>query len=119
MFENEFDRVISTPHWYSDTPGRPLHSGGYRPDPKAAGAEALIDLYLLAECDHLIVDTSSSFAYVATLLAESSTRVVDTKRRDKLPPRLRRMSTVLMNRSRFHSWAPSLIGRLARYNRYV
>jgi len=120
LFEEKYEYVISTPHWYASTPGRPLHFGTHRPDPMEAGVEALIDLYLLAECDNLIIDTSSSFAYLAVLLTNASVaRVFDVKRREKLPPLIRSMSTRLMRRFRVHSWAPLVIGKLVRQPRIV
>jgi hypothetical protein len=111
IFESRYGRVISTPHWYAPIPGQALHFGAARPDPTATGIEALIDLYLLAACDDLIVDTSSSFARVATLLAQTPAfRVFDVKRRDKLPPRLRHATNRFMRSSRALSWAPVIIG---------
>jgi len=115
LFERKYDYVISTPHWYAPIPGRPVHYGAERPDPIVNGVEALVDLYLLAECDALIVDTSSSFGYLATLLTHApAARICDVKRRDKLPPRIRKASTWLMNRFHAHSWAPGIIGKLVR-----
>jgi hypothetical protein len=113
LFEEKYQSVVSTPHWYASIPGRPLHVGSYRPDPIVAGIEALTDLYLLAQCDELIVDTSSSFGLLATLLANvPRARVCDVKRRDKLPPRIRNATTRLTRRLRVHSWAPAIIGKL-------
>ena len=71
LFETVFPSVISTPHWYPAWTGRPLHKGSRRPDPIERGAEALVDLYLLAACDYLIVDRGSSFGHVAALLSEA------------------------------------------------
>lgn len=83
-----------------------------------AGVEALIDLYLLAGCDDLIIDTSSSFAYLATLLTNTPVeRILDVKRRNKLPAPMRDATTRLMRRLRLHSWAPAIIGKLVRQPR--
>jgi hypothetical protein len=113
LFERKYQQVVSTPHWYAPTPGDPLHCAAQRPDPIAHGIEALIDLYLLAQCDDMILDTSSSFAYLATLLTNApAERIHDVKRRDKLPPRIRKATTRLMRRFHAHSWAPALIGKL-------
>jgi hypothetical protein len=71
LFEANYPSVISTPHWYPPTAGRPLHTRREPPDPIERGAEALIDLYLLAACDYLIFDPSSSFGEVAALLSEA------------------------------------------------
>jgi hypothetical protein len=111
IFENRYDHVISTPHWYAPIPGQALHFGAARPDPTTRGVEALIDLYLLSACDDLIVDTSSSFACVATLLTQApASRVFDVKRRDKLSPRLRHATNRFMRSLRALSWAPVVIG---------
>jgi hypothetical protein len=111
LFEDRYGRVISTPHWYAPIPGQALHFGAARPDPTARGVEALIDLYLLAACDDLIVDTSSSFACVATLLTHApASRVFDVKRRDKLPPRFRHAINGFMRSLRALSWAPVMVG---------
>src|SRR5882762_4960499 len=64
MFERNFPGVVSTSHWYAK-PGAPIHVDRARPDRTETAIEALIDLYLLAGCDHLIFDGASSFARVA------------------------------------------------------
>lgn len=120
LFEKKYGCVVSTSHWYAPIPGQPLHFGAHRPSVMEAGVEALIDLYLLAGCDDLIIDTSSSFAYLATLLTNTpAERILDVKRRNKLPPRMRDATTRLMRRVRFHSWAPAIIGKLVRQPRLV
>jgi hypothetical protein len=70
---DEFERcygAVSPPHWYP-APGAASHQGGNRPDPPEAGAEALVDLQLLAGCDHLIGDRESSFSRVAMLMSDA------------------------------------------------
>ena len=58
MFEANFPGVVSAPHWYAK-PGSPIHVDRTRPDRTETAIEALVDLYLLANCDHLIFDGSS------------------------------------------------------------
>ena len=78
------------------------------------GIEALTDLYLLAECDDLIVDTSSSFSAVATLLTDApAARVFDLKRRGKLSPRLRKWTGRLALLLGMDSWGLSIQRKLA------
>lgn len=86
MFEEMYPDVITAPHWYA-RPGLRIHRDKYCPDRTESGIEALVDLYLLAECDHLIIDTSSSFSYLAGLLSKApDTHIYDVKRkREKLP----------------------------------
>ena len=48
------------------------------------GVEALVDLYLLAECDYLVGDSTSAFAKVAGLLSAAPA----SRRYDAKPPRV-------------------------------
>jgi hypothetical protein len=68
-FEAELKNLVSTPHWYPPPRSSP-HQNPTCPDRFEQGLEALTDLYLLAECDHLIGDSRSSFYYVAMLLSD-------------------------------------------------
>lgn len=70
MLENNYARVISTPHWYAE-PGAPIHNNFDGPDRTESAIEALIDIYLLANCDYLIFDGASSFSRVASLLSDA------------------------------------------------
>jgi hypothetical protein len=116
MFETRFPRVVMAQHPDSPGPGRPLHYGAVRPDPIDHGIEALTDLYLLAECDDLIVDTGSSFADVATLLSRASTgRVVDIRRRGKRSPAFRRTTNWCARKLGFYTWGPGVLGWLSRW----
>lgn len=77
--ERRATAVVSTPHWYSPI-GANIHQSEESPDRFENGVEALVDLYLLAECDYLICDTTSSFARVATVLTTTpASHVVDVK----------------------------------------
>lgn len=71
MFEASYPNVTSTPHWYG-VPGSHIHQNPDCPDRMVNGIEALVDLYLLTECEYLIVDTSSIFSYVALLLTKAT-----------------------------------------------
>lgn len=82
-------RVLATEKWLPSRDA-PLHLQDDRPDRFESGAEALVDLYLLAGCDVLVHDEGSSFAYVASLLAGGGGRVVhDVNLARHIPPRLR------------------------------
>lgn len=84
-----FPRAISTSKWL---PGgeRPLHLDRSCPDRLESGAAAMVDLYLLAGCDYLVHDEGSSFAYVASLLADTDrSRIHNVNSTRWLPPRLR------------------------------
>jgi hypothetical protein len=71
-FQNTYDNVIVTDKWFSPS-GQRLHQNWDEcPDKIENGRQALLDLYLLAECDSLIFSSQSSFGYVASLLSKSN-----------------------------------------------
>jgi hypothetical protein len=93
MFEQLYPRVVTSPHWYPP-PGAPAHRHEDLPDRYEHGADALVDLYALAECDYLIADTTSSFGRVAVLLSHArSSRVSDVSRFER---RRRRVGDTLV-----------------------
>jgi hypothetical protein len=105
LFEDLYRGVITRPHLYASTPGLPIHIGDNRPDPTESGIAALVDLYLLAECNYLIIDTSSSFSYLAALISKTTpANIFDVKRREKQHPRIRRLSHRLMLKLGMFSW---------------
>lgn len=111
MFEQKYPGIITTPHWYSKQ-GMPIHGNQNCPDPTESCIEALIDLYLLAECDYLIVDTTSSFSYMANLLTKApNSCIFDVKPGEKLLPRLRKFDKRLRNKLRSFIYGPALLGR--------
>jgi Nodulation protein Z (NodZ) len=83
LFVDRYREVISTPHWYAPD-GERIHQSAACPDRFQNGVEALLDLYLLAECDYLVGDSTSSFARVADLLSLASA----SRRFDVKPSRL-------------------------------
>lgn len=114
MFEQKYPSVITTPHWYPKR-GMSIHGNQYCPDPTESCIEALIDLYLLAECDYLIVDTTSSFSYMAKLLTKApNSCLFDVKPGEKLLPRLRKFNKRLRTRFRLFIFGPALLGRFLR-----
>lgn len=77
--ERRYRDVVTMPHWYP-SPGAPQHNNPECPDRMQSGIDALVDLYLLAGCDYLIADGSSSFARLAGLLAETrGAQVLDVR----------------------------------------
>lgn len=118
MFEKLYPGVITAPHWYSPTPGLTIHNNRRRPDPYENGIEALIDLYLMSECEYMIIDTSSSFSYIAKLLSKApDSRIFDVGSRGKLPPFIRSHITRLMLKLGFYTWGINLITRAADIRR--
>jgi hypothetical protein len=119
MFEGNFSRVVSAPHWYAK-PGSPIHVDRTRPDRTETAIEALIDLYLLANCDHLIFDGSSSFARVANLLSAAPAHNkldVDPSGHGRKKRRFRGAITRILRGARFSSWGFRLLPKLVPIRR--
>ena len=62
-------RLSTHQKWYPED-GHALHLNSQNPNHQETGWHALIELYILAACQHLIYDESSTFGYVASLLSE-------------------------------------------------
>jgi hypothetical protein len=119
MFECNFPGVVSAPHWYAK-PGSPIHIDKARPDRTETAIEALIDLYLLAGCDHLIFDGASSFARVASLLSPALAHNkldVDTTGHRKKNRRVHSAVARILRGARFSSWGFRLLPRLVPIRR--
>ncbi|MEX0802042.1 MAG: hypothetical protein WD688_01785 [Candidatus Binatia bacterium] len=115
MFENSYSRVVMTPHWFPSKPGLAIHTDHDRPDPIENGTEALVDLYLLAECHYLIIDTSSSFAYVAALLTNvPDSNVFNIRRTGKQPARRRNITHGLMLKTGLFSWGLEILSAIVK-----
>ena len=108
LFERRYVNLLTMPHWYAEAETSPslslgaerplyldkIHGRPESPDRLRDGVEALVDLYLLAECDRLVIDTSSTFSYVAKLLSRApSSRIDDV---NPFSPRLRELVKRLM-----------------------
>jgi hypothetical protein len=114
MFEENYSDVITTHHWYPK-PGARIHDNRACPDRLESGIESLIDLYLLAECNYLITDSSSSFSYVANLLTNTQkSNVFDIARGGKLTPGIRRLSWQLMLRLGGYSWGINILSKIEK-----
>lgn len=119
LIEENYGNVITTPHWYP-MPGARIHDNKACPDRLQSGIESIIDLYLLAECDYLILDTSSTFSYVARLLAKTDgPRIYDAKRSDKLTPRLRWFSWRAKLGLGVFSWGLAALSKFERFRRWL
>jgi hypothetical protein len=89
LFRRDCPGLLTAKKWYPDAGAR-MHSSLSCPDKTAHAVEALTDLYLLAGCDHLIVDRSSSFSYFASLLADRArSQIHDVHRLRLIPAPLR------------------------------
>jgi hypothetical protein len=87
-FRRDYAGLLTAPKWYP-TSGR-LHGREECSDRSQNLAEALIDLYLLAGCEHRIINGSSSLGYLAQVVGLTPPRtVVDVRVGNQLPPWLR------------------------------
>lgn len=67
-FKTKYTNVIATNKWYPKDESS-LHQNRNCPDRFENGVQALVDICLLSECDYLIYDTTSTFAFIAKLLS--------------------------------------------------
>ncbi|UCE98820.1 MAG: hypothetical protein JSV82_06430 [Planctomycetota bacterium] len=69
-YRERFKRVFSTPKWYPEGIAS-MHQNVNCPDKVANGIEALVDMYLLAECDCLIYSGYSTFSLISRILSDA------------------------------------------------
>lgn len=82
LVEKRYPRVISTEKWFP-TAGHEMHQNPECSDRLNNAVEALVDMYLLAECDYLVYPSGSTFSYISSLLANlPPSRVIDVERND-------------------------------------
>lgn len=117
LFDGKYQGVITTQHWYP-APGLKIHQNPSCPDRLENGIEALIDLYLLAECHYLIIDTSSIFSYVAALLTNApDSNIFNINSRDRGGKRSHRRLHIiwrLMLGLGLLSWGPGALNLLMK-----
>jgi hypothetical protein len=63
-----YPKVVTTPKWFPEG-GISMHQNPECPDRTNNAVEALIDMYLLAECDYLVFPGSSTFSKIASLIS--------------------------------------------------
>ncbi len=86
LFMQTYGGLLTAPKWYPQG-GIRLHESAECPDKMQNGIEALTDLYLLAGCDYLVLDTSSALSRLAGILADRKcTQICDVR---MLPRRMR------------------------------
>lgn len=79
-YHKRFKNVFSIPKWFPESMAS-MHQNVNCPDKVANGIEALVDMYLLADCDYLIYPGSSTFSCVSLLLSNKPPeQVVDIER---------------------------------------
>ena len=85
-----YENVFFTPKWFPEGM-ESMHQNTQCSDRVANGIEALVDMYLLAECDFLIFPGVSTFSLISAILSKASAnRIVDIDRFN-LRVRLKRM----------------------------
>lgn len=82
MYRERFDRVLTTPKWFPPE-GATMHQNSDCADPVENGLEALMDMYLLAQCDALVYASRSTFSEISRLVSDiPAARVTDVDRLD-------------------------------------
>lgn len=67
-YRGRFKNVFSTQKWFPEGMTS-MHQNSSCPDKIANGVEALVDMYLLAECDGLIYSGDSTFSLISRILS--------------------------------------------------
>lgn len=81
-FKKNYRKVIYTEKWFPENCGS-LHQNTSCPDKTQNGIEALIDMYLLAECDALIYPEHSTFSWISSILSNASpSDIIDVTKYD-------------------------------------
>jgi len=85
-YHKRYSNVFSTPKWFPGDSSA-MHQNAACSDRVVNGMEALVDMYLLAECDYLIYSGASTFSRIACLLSNMpAENIVDI---DRLNPKVR------------------------------
>ena len=85
-YRRQFKNVISTQKWFPDEESS-MHQNPTCSDRITNGIDALVDMYLLADCDYLIYASASTFSWISRLLSSlPPNRVIDVER---FSPRVR------------------------------
>lgn len=86
QYRENYDDVFSTPKWFPEN-SQTMHQNPGCPDKIANGIEALVDMYLLADCDYLIYPGHSTFSWISAVLSDAPRQnVVDV---EKYNPKVR------------------------------
>ena len=69
-YHKRFKNVFSTPKWFPESMAS-MHQNSECPDKIENAIEALMDMYLLAECDCLIYSGYSTFSLISRILSDA------------------------------------------------
>ncbi|HLI78501.1 MAG TPA: nodulation protein NodZ [Candidatus Binataceae bacterium] len=113
MFRQVYPRIVTMEHWFAQ-PGVSLHKNVKCPDRIQAAMDALTDLYLLAQCDYLIFDWTSSFGRVADLVSRAPEDNIIRIRHGEAKElsKTQQMVTDLMRKVGFFSWGFRVLPRV-------
>lgn len=79
-YETKFENIFSTPKWYPEGSGS-MHQNEDCGNKVSNGIEALVDMYLLAECDGLIYSGYSTFSVISRILSNAKpSNIIDIDR---------------------------------------
>ncbi|MBN2736883.1 MAG: hypothetical protein JXR70_07890 [Spirochaetales bacterium] len=74
-FKDTFPQIIQKDKWFP-TSKETMHSNNACPDKIKNGVDALIDMYLLAECDALIYPGRSTFSVISSILSKAPKKLI-------------------------------------------
>ena len=94
-YHKRFKNILSTPKWFPEGMTS-MHQNVNCLDKVANGIEALVDMYLLAQCDCLIYSGYSTFSLVSRVLSDAPPENIVDIDRFNIKVRLRRFIRELM-----------------------
>lgn len=103
-FRRRYPDVLTVPKWFP--PGGPLHTPGTRcPDRLEMARASLVEMRLLSDCDHLVINGNSSFSVITKLWWKGgSGRVIDVGSWAWLPSPVRDRAWRVRDTVRWARW---------------
>lgn len=89
-YHKRFKNVFSMPKWFPEDMAS-MHQNNSCPDKVANGIEALVDMYLLAECDCLVYSGYSTFSLISRILSDAQPENIVDIDRFNIKVRLKRL----------------------------
>lgn len=83
-FRKKYVGVVSLDKFYDPEDFRPIHSSNKCTEKDEMAKHAVIDMYLLAQCNYLIYSSKSSFAKISTIISEADdSKIIDADPKEK------------------------------------
>lgn len=80
FYREKYPDIICRDKLYPNDKNKALHQTNELSDKFGMGVDALVEMYLLSECDYLIYSSRSSFSYISHLLSDiPESNVIDTE----------------------------------------